>query len=407
MGPATSAATSYISAKNSPAGKRLTALLYVEFVLTGIVTTLLGPMLPSLAHRFSISQADAGTFFVAQFSGSAVGAIFSNLRLRRSLIVGLALISTGVGTAAYGNLATSHLSVFIYGIGLGLVIPATNMLVAQSSSEGRGARLNLLNFAWGAGATASPILIAAGLRWSGLANVLSFIAVCSAITWMLILLSTPPTSEPADLQENNKDEDTRVLLPFLLLCAMLFLYVGIENAVGGWIAALMAQLGRITEAASALSVFFFWGALLLGRAVAPAILKRYSEAAVHRAGLILAAAGAAILMLAQTPNMVRAGSVMAGLGLAPVFALTISLLAEQEERSRRRAGGWVFALGGMGGAALPWLSGRVASLRGSIHSGYSVPIMATILFLAILLSFPRVCGWSNVSSTVPRDGRPQ
>lgn len=406
MCPGTSTATSPSSAKDTPAGKRVSALFYAEFFLTGIVTTLLGPMLPSLANRLTISQADAGTFFVAQFSGSAVGAIFSNMRLRRSLVVGMALISAGVGTAAHGNLATAHLSIFIYGLGLGLVIPATNMLVAKSSSEGRGARLNLLNFAWGAGATASPILVAAGLRWFGLSNVLILIASSTAMIWIMMLLVAQLPSEPALLQKSS-DNGPQILLPFLLLCAMLFLYVGIENAVGGWIAALMAQLGSNTEAASALAVFFFWGALLLGRALAPAVLKRYSEAAIHRAGVILGATGAAILMLARTPAMVGAGSIVAGLGLAPVFALTISLLAEQEERSGRRAGGWVFALGGMGGAALPWLSGRVASLRGSIHSGYSVPILATLLFLAILLSFPRVCRWSGDLRAVSRDGHPQ
>lgn len=406
MCPGTSAATSHISTKDTPAGKRVAALFYAEFFITGIVTTLLGPMLPSLAHRLSISQADAGTFFVAQFSGSAVGAIFSNLRLRRSLIIGLALTSAGVGTAAHGNVASAHLSVFIYGIGLGLVIPATNMLVAKGSSEGRGARLNLLNFAWGAGAAASPILIAAGLRWFGLANVLFLIAASAAMIWIMMLLVAQLPSEP-ELLEKGSDNDPEALLPFLLLCAMLFLYVGIENAIGGWIAALVAQLGSNTEAASALAVFFFWGALLLGRAISPAILMRFSEAAVHRAGLILGAAGAAILMSAPSPAVVGIGSIVAGLGLAPVFALTISLLAEQEERSGRRAGGWVFALGGMGGAALPWLSGRVANLRGSIHAGYSVPVLATLFFLAILLSFPRVCGGSDDRVAAPSEGRPQ
>jgi MFS family permease len=52
---------------------RLRAVIYAGFVLTGMVTTLLGPVLPVLASRWSLDDPHAGYLFTTQFLGSMVG----------------------------------------------------------------------------------------------------------------------------------------------------------------------------------------------------------------------------------------------------------------------------------------------------------------------------------------------
>src|SRR5579872_7185376 len=49
--------------------------LHLGFALTGIGTTLLGCILPSLAASWHISDARSGMLFAAQFAGSATGAL--------------------------------------------------------------------------------------------------------------------------------------------------------------------------------------------------------------------------------------------------------------------------------------------------------------------------------------------
>src|SRR5579859_3100769 len=72
------------------------------FVVLGVVTTLLGPILPFLAVRWSISTAQAGTLFSWQFACSTIGTLLSGALLARrsfkaAIVLGIALCLAGVG----------------------------------------------------------------------------------------------------------------------------------------------------------------------------------------------------------------------------------------------------------------------------------------------------------------------
>lgn len=63
--------------------QRLTAVAYLGFVFTGIVNTFLGPILPLLAARWTLSDLRAGYFFATQFLGSMLGVGISTLLFYR------------------------------------------------------------------------------------------------------------------------------------------------------------------------------------------------------------------------------------------------------------------------------------------------------------------------------------
>src|SRR5207302_7105262 len=97
------------ASSNSRLSPQLLALLYLEFVLTGAVTTLLGPLLPILVKRCAMSDADAGSLVAAQFTGHFVGALFANRNLRTSIFIGMPLIAIGVGAFALSPCNFSYL----------------------------------------------------------------------------------------------------------------------------------------------------------------------------------------------------------------------------------------------------------------------------------------------------------
>jgi len=87
-----------------------TTVVSTAFVLTGVVTTFLGPILPVLASRWGLSDSRSGYFFTAQFLGSMLGVGISSFLLPRSgfrFSLGLAylLMAGGVSglTLATGN----------------------------------------------------------------------------------------------------------------------------------------------------------------------------------------------------------------------------------------------------------------------------------------------------------------
>ena len=363
-------------------------VVYLGFALTGVVTTLLGPILPSLAARWSLTDAQAGLFFSAQFLGSLAGVAAMSLLIPRwgfssSLLLGFALMAAGVGTLGLGSWALGLITVFGYGLGLGLTIPTVNLWVAGAPREKRAAELSLLNFAWGLGAVACPLLFAA-LKASigergfvvGLALALGFLAV-------LLAHGIPAGARKAPGRIVSLEAGLWRAPAVLKLAALFFLYVGTENGLGGWVAYYARRISADPGSAWVLTPAFFWGALLLGRALAPVELRAVTEAQAVGAGLLLAIGGTLTLLYAGTVAGVMAGAAIAGLGLAPIFPILVAWLSEQFGAASTRAGGALFALGGLGGATLPWMVGWTSASFGTLRAGLVVPLASSFLMLAL------------------------
>ena len=63
---------------SSQRDRQLAPLLHFGFLLVGMVQTLLGPILPMLAARWRLDDAQAGSLFIAQFTGAMIGSALSS-----------------------------------------------------------------------------------------------------------------------------------------------------------------------------------------------------------------------------------------------------------------------------------------------------------------------------------------
>ena len=118
---------------DSPSNRRLILAGQLAFLPTGVLTTLLGPMLPILIVRWAMNDTQAGNLFLVQFLASLVGVQFSGILLRglvsSGFPLGLLLMAGGVGTLYLGSHA-KDVAVAAYGLGLGLIVPTDNLLIA-------------------------------------------------------------------------------------------------------------------------------------------------------------------------------------------------------------------------------------------------------------------------------------
>lgn len=386
-----------------------TTLIHSGFILTGMVTTLLGPILPVLSAKWSLDDLRAGYLFTAQFLGSIMGVVVSSaliprLGFRSSLVLGFGLMAGGVGALSLSNWAIGLISTFCYGVGLGLTIPATNLLVAEANPGRRAAALNLLNLAWGIGAVVFPSVTALLQRikstWallSGLAAALGFTSVCLARVSFGNLADKPEQGDPSLRPRAGAWRD--YFVPILGL--LFFLYVGTENALGGWVASYALRLSTTPGTAWVLTPSFFWGTLLLGRALAPSVLRHVAEAKLAVIGLLVATLGVTTLLAATTWARVVAGTSLAGLGLASVFPITVALLSCKFGGWASRIAGSMFALGGLGGAALPWLVGYLSTRFGSLKAGLVVPLAGSFSMLAMYILSARLATseWPRASES--------
>jgi len=370
-----------------------TGLVHAAFVLTGVMTTLLGPMLPVFSARWTLSDSQAGYLFTAQFASSILGVAISSVLVQRfgyrlTIVLGLGFMALGAGVLAQANWIVAVISVCIYGFGLGLSIPTANLLIAELHPDRRAAALNLLNFSWGIGAVGCPFVVAALQRSQRTSLFLLGMTVCLA----LVAISLGCIHLPVDAKRDSPkapaiEADANIwksrLVP--VLGALFFVYVGTENSIGGWVASYARRIDVSSGTFWALTPSFFWGALLLGRALAPVILRHVRETTLASAGLVLASLGVSVLLIANTMALVVVGASVAGFGLASVFPINIALLSQWFGEIASRIGGLMFALSSLGGATVPWVVGALSSRFGSLRVGLMVPLFGSLTMLLLYL----------------------
>jgi fucose permease len=371
---------------------RPSVLPYAAFVLTGIVTTLLGPLLPVLVGWWALDDARAGLLFSAQFAGSMAGSVLSSagmtrIGFRQTMAAGAALMALGVGTLGASDHLAGTASIGAYGVGLGLIIPATNVYVARAYPGAAASALSLVNFAWGVGAVGAPAIVALFQRTNNVRAFLFALAVALAIMAGSIARMREP-ARPED-EASGSDEAgplparTRRMARALPFGVLLFLYVGTETSVAGWVALYARRLDLVRSSLALATPSLFWAALLAGRALAPIVLRRVAEPTWLTASLLAATAGMALLAVSRSTGMLVAAVSIAGLGLAAGFPLIFALFTRELGRDAARAAGSVFVLASLGGAALPPLVGIVSDASGSLAAGLLVPLAGCLALQAL------------------------
>src|SRR5258708_33914503 len=110
----------------SSSNRKLILAGQIAFLHTGILQTLLGPMLPILISRWTLNDTQAGNLFLVQFLVSLLGVQLSEVLLPRwgcrpAFLSGLLLMAFGVSTLLLGSSALGIAAVAAFGLGLGLV----------------------------------------------------------------------------------------------------------------------------------------------------------------------------------------------------------------------------------------------------------------------------------------------
>lgn len=368
-----------------------TVLAYVAFVPTGLVTVLLGPLLPTLAARWSLNDTQGGYLFTAQFLGSLLGTVSSGplvtrVRFRWSIVTGLALMGVGAATLLTGSYAWGIASVFCYGMGTGFTVPTTNLLVARTDPARSSSSLNLLNFFWSAGAVACPFLLAV-FQPGGHAN--AFLFGVSAFFGLLIIgMMLLPVNLPDLGHDEASRRDSSLNHVFrsplaLILGALFFVYVGTESAFGAWLASYAKRVVTSQSHAWMTVPSYFYGALLLGRLAAPLTLRRLSEATQTRWGAMLAVVGAAALLNSHSVLETIVSSLLIGLGLSSLYPIAIGVLSSRFGSAAPRIASVLFALSTLGAAVLPWLVGYVSTESGSLRTALLVPFLGCCTIAAL------------------------
>jgi FHS family glucose/mannose:H+ symporter-like MFS transporter len=361
--------------------------MHLAFILTGLGTLLLGPILPSLSHQWHLSDAQSGLLFSAQFYGSFCGGVTVSKHLHRSMALGMLSSGLGFGTFALAPaLLPASVGLFFGGYGLGQLITSINILAGRRATQNRGSALAFLNFSWSFGAMLSPLLAAWLLPHIALRTALAtFSAAFLTLLAVLSLQLKRSTPDHIAIAETPATSGLKPLA-FAYFAGLLILYGGLETCLGGWLTTFSLRYGTSSLVLSEYALVLLLAGLTAGRAASSVLLQRMGEKLLLRLSLALAAAFTAALALAHSAPAIAVFAILLGLTLAPFFPASFSLL--MADRPTARQAGIVLAVSAIGAAMLPWLMGVISTRTGSLQLALALPFAAAVALLLMSLAQP-------------------
>jgi MFS transporter, FHS family, glucose/mannose:H+ symporter len=392
-------------AELSPSASNRKLILAGQFAFfpTGILQTILGPMLPILIVRWVMNDTQAGNLFLVQFLASLVGVQLSAVMLARlgfrpAFLWGLLLMAGGVSTLYLGSPALGMASVAAYGLGLGLIVPADNLLIAEigagAAPSSRASAVSLLNFFWGVGAVFCSLMVG----WTAAHKLLPIFLGSVAVLLVLLALamrnlpfpvaakaaesSAPSSSSSSSWREMAKSP------AIWIFAAIFFLYPGAETAVGGWIGSYVLRvlpLGAHGVEMASMMPAFFYSALTVGRAMGTAFLRYFPERRVLQAGYAAGVAGIGLMLWTSALLGVIGGALITGLSFATLYPITVARFSQRFGVAARSIGAVMFSLASVGPAVIPWMVGVISHTTGSLRAGLLVPLGATVILFLIHL----------------------
>jgi fucose permease len=369
---------------------------YAGFLLNGVGTVLVGPLLPRLESQWGLGDGAGGALLAAGFLGSSLGTVLVLRGRRRALTAGgccawlglsavAALLRFGGRGAGVETLAIAAL--LVYGFGLGQAITALN-LGAGARSEGRSSRLSFGNAMWSVGAILAPMVVSVALAGHWLWVWVAGLALVFPVVWMGTMRAEAEDDAPGRLASaQERATAARVVVVF---AALMFLYGSAESCLSGWVTTFARRAGGAGMVVSPLSTSAFWFGVAGGRAIAAVALRRWRE----REALLLLAGGSAAaclgLLFGDSMGTISAWAAMAGLMLGPAFAVVLAGLLNQHASDRQA--GMALAMCGLGATLMPLLLGVVSEQTASLRAALVLPGICLVGFVAVVTAWvqPRI-----------------
>src|SRR5215467_9159891 len=303
---------------------RLIPAAILAILVYGMIAAMLGTILPKLSDDFHLTADQNGVIAFAQALGLiiasvSVGPLIDNKGKKTGLLLGLFLIAIALfllpNSSGYEMIIGS---MFLLGLGGGIIVTGANALVSDISEEKRASVLNLLNLFFGLGGLLTPFIAANLLQ----GNTVALCYLTAALTVVTLALHAFTPMPPPSGERGFKMNEASQLLArpaLFLLSLFLFLYVACEVGVWNWLAKhLIAQGMESGRALNILSLGFALG-ILVGRvAVSPILIKVPAATVTLAASLLMSVTTWAML---QTTEPFAAGAIVfaAGVAMAPVF----------------------------------------------------------------------------------------
>ena len=362
-------------------------------LLFGIGLIMLGSILPDLRLKHSLDAVEAGTLFsilpVGIILGSLLfGPVCDRYGYRTLLALSALLMFTGFEGLAFTNtLWILTASVFLFGVGGGAINGATNAVVADISTTGKGADLSILGVFFGIGALGMPLLLSLlrkSVPFETTVAGTGLLALFAAVLFAAVRFPAAKQSEGISVKQiGGLFRDATLLL----IAFFLFFQSAFEGLINNWTTTYLIDRVDAEQQAALMGLSAYVAGMTVMRLLIGSLLRKMPER-----NLLYMSFGItllALLFFSLSRSVVPAASslFLLGAGLAAGFPTMLGLVGNRYPDLSGTAFSFVLVIGLLGNMLINYTMGIVAENHGignltlfTFAELFILAVIATIIF---------------------------
>jgi MFS transporter, FHS family, glucose/mannose:H+ symporter len=371
--------------------KQVFAAACIGLLLFGIMLITLGSILPTLTAKFMMNEISSGKLVsllpIGIIAGSLVfGPVADRYGYKMLFIVTTLLMLFAFEGLAFANsFLLLQVSIFVLGFGGGIINGSTNAVVADISSEDKGANLSLLGVFFGVGALGMPLLLSVlsnRFEYPYILSSVGLIMLLAAIYFLTIKFPTAKHEKGLPVKEALK----LLKQPALLLTSFcLFFQSGAESLINNWTTTFFQADLKFSEKDSLFALSCYLGGLTLTRLLLGKLLKKISSFSIMIASLLLAAAGGFLLLYSDSYAISLVALIMLGAGFAASFPVILGYIGHIYATLSGTAFSIAFVIGLTGNTLINYSFGLLSNRYGTKQLPVLLLCVIACLLIQILL----------------------
>jgi len=376
-----------------PQNKYVLLCCFVLFSANGMITMILGSLLPLISDEYGLSNTISGSLLSAHQVGMMAAVFLAGilpfyLGRKRVLLCACAFAASGfVIMTMSGNPAWLIAGFLFTGLGRGSISNFCNSNVSEVS-DGSAAALNLLHGIFAIGALITPFFVIFAVQAAGDRGwrIAAWIVAGFIVFAMLFF-------PRAKVTEFTKEQRKKLSYQFLKRkfvwyhIGAMFFYIGTEATVIGWLVSYFVNANIVSAQYAQILASILWAAILAGRLFIVFVGGRFSKNTI----LLLTSTGTAIFYAALllSRNLILITFVVGGLGfsIAGIFP-TLVASSGKIMKEYPLSLGVMLVIGVSGAIMMPLITG-ILSDRFGLAAGMSAVIVAMVLLLLFVILVAR------------------
>ncbi|WP_332446687.1 MFS transporter [Sphaerochaeta sp.] len=370
---------------------RLMYIVYFAFFTSGMMSTLIGALLPFMKEEYHMSYVLSGAVISAHQIGNFCALLIAGYlpymigRKRSTITLSLGIVIGFLLMTLSGNPILLLIAFAFTGIGRGTLSNITNVVMSEIS-ENKAASLNLLHASFAVGAFVAPFLAILstsvfGVYWRISAWVLVAFELAVLLFWTRSSLSGKPKTK-------NRDEGTDFAKSprFWLNTAILFFYLCSEASVIGWLVTYFNDTGRLSPALAQTTSSALWVFILIGRLACASLSVKMNKNVLLLILGFLQVVFFFMMISVQSIVLIYISLFGFGLAMSGTYPTTLSTM-DKRFMSSTIATGTCIATATVGAIAMPIIVGSVAQSVGIAGGLATISLSILCMFSLMVVKY--------------------